>query len=108
MKKIYIASPYRVGDVGQNVRAQMEVFDLLVGKEYVPFAPLLFHFQHISFPLPEEVWLELDFEWVKACDGLLRLPGESKGADMEVEVAKAAGIPVFTTIKEIDKYFQIK
>jgi hypothetical protein len=106
MKKIYIASPYRVGDVGQNVRAQMEVFDLLVTMGYVPFAPLLFHFQHIVFPLPEEVWLELDFEWVRACDAVLRLPGESRGADMEVEVAKVANIPVFTSIQDLEFYFK--
>jgi hypothetical protein len=84
----------------------MEAFDLLVGKGYVPFAPLLFHFQHITFPLPEEVWLELDFEWVRACDGVLRLPGESKGADMEVEVAKTANIPVFTKVEDIETYFK--
>jgi hypothetical protein len=106
MKKIYIASPYRIGDVGQNVRAQMEVFDLLVTMGHVPFAPLLFHFQHIVFPLPEAVWLELDFEWVRACDAVLRLPGESRGADMEVEVAKVANIPVFTSIQDLEFYFK--
>jgi hypothetical protein len=45
--------------------------------------------------------MELDNEWVLRCDALLRLPGESQGADAEVELAKKHGIPVFYSIEEL-------
>jgi len=30
------------------------------------------------------------------CDAIYRIPGESKGADLEVEYAKEHGIPIIT------------
>ena len=38
------------------------------------------------------------------CDAVLRLPGESKGADNEVRVAKANKIPVFYSIDALTQY----
>lgn len=35
------------------------------------------------------------------CDAVLRLPGESKGADNDVRIAKTRGIPVYSDIKDI-------
>ena len=46
-------------------------------------------------PRPYEDWIKLDLEWIKACDYLLRLSGESKGADQEVEFALDNGLSVF-------------
>jgi hypothetical protein len=43
----------------------------------------------------------LDKEWVLRCDCLLRLPGESPGADEEVELAVKNNIPVFYSIDEL-------
>lgn len=40
-------------------------------------------------------WLGIDLAWVDVCDCLVRLPGESKGADMEVARAMERGVPVF-------------
>lgn len=48
-----------------------------------------------------EAYLESDFAWIAVCAALLRLPGESKGADMEVAEAKRLGIPVFDSIKAL-------
>jgi hypothetical protein len=52
------------------------------------------------FPHDYELWLEIDFAWVKKCDALIRLPGESSGADREVELARSLGIPVYFSIQE--------
>jgi hypothetical protein len=49
-------------------------------------------------------WLDMDFSWIKVSDIVLRLPGESKGADMEVEYAERIGVPVVTSIAEIREY----
>jgi hypothetical protein len=50
-------------------------------------------------------------EWVTNClpivervDAVLRLPGESTGADMETEHARKFGIPVFETVEGIEKW----
>ena len=52
-------------------------------------------------PKTHEQWLELDLELVRRCDALLRIAGESKGADQEVEFARANGIPVFYRIVDL-------
>lgn len=43
----------------------------------------------------------MDLEWMDHMDAVLRLPGESAGADMEVAHAKALGLPVFYSIDDI-------
>ena len=35
------------------------------------------------------------------CDAVLRLPGESRDADQDVEIARGSGSPVFTSREEI-------
>jgi hypothetical protein len=42
-----------------------------------------------------EHWLAWDFQWLSVCDALVRLPGESKGADREVAFCAERGVPVF-------------
>ena len=103
MIKVYIASPYTIGDVAVNVKAQIDCADELIKMGYAPFVPLLSHFQHMAHPQPYQKWVQLDLEWVKACDCVLRLQGESKGADGEVEFAKSLGIPVYYSIDELHK-----
>jgi hypothetical protein len=100
--KVYIASPY-TGNEKAGVHAQMIAFDDLMNHGYTPFAPLLSHFQHQAFPRTYDEWIEYDLQWVRACDCVLRLEGESKGADMEVAFAKKHGIPVYYSIEELIK-----
>lgn len=101
---VYIASPYSIGDKLTNVRASLEVANTLMGKGFVPYAPLLNHFQDEIFPRPEKDWLEFDIHWLCKCDALLRLPGESKGADEEVRSANKVGTPIFYSIEELVKW----
>jgi len=79
MIKIYIASPYTIGDIAVNVKVQMDIADELMNLGFAPFVPLYSHFQHIAHPRPYEDWIRVDREWVRVCDCVLRLPGESKG-----------------------------
>jgi len=103
MITVYIASPYTKGDTVLNVRESLLAADKLVDLGYAPYCPLLSHFWHYLSPKPYEVWTKLDLEWVLRCDCLLRLPGESSGADAEVAAAKALGIPVFYCIEDLVK-----
>ncbi len=101
--KVYIASPYTKGDVAQNIRRQIDVADELMNLGFSPFLPVLSHFQHIVCPRPYEEWMDNDLEWVLACDALLRLSGDSPGADREVLFAKKNHIPVFESLFELQE-----
>lgn len=101
MITVYIASPYTTGDQILNVRRSLDVAAALIEVGLAPYCPLLSHFHHFLYPLPYDKWTELDLEWVRRCDALLRLTGESKGADREVEEAIACGIPVYYSIHSL-------
>lgn len=103
--KVYIASPYTLGDVAVNVKTQIDMVDMLMDKGFVPFAPLYSHFQHMVHPRPYQDWINIDLVWVLVCDCLLRLKGESSGADGEVELAKKNNIPVFYSLEELCDYY---
>jgi hypothetical protein len=99
--KVYIASPYTKGDVAVNVKRQLDMADDLMTLGYAPFAPLYSHFQHMAHPRPYGDWIAIDLEWVPACDVILRLDGESSGADGEVAFARERGIPVVFSVAEL-------
>lgn len=104
-KRIYIASPYTIGSMAMNVERHMRAAAQLMEIGFAPFAPLLSHFQDIYHPMPYETWMEVDLIWLAQCDAVLRLPGESKGADLEVAEAKRLGIPVFYQLTQIVEHF---
>jgi len=101
MLVVYIASPYTKGDVAVNVKVQFDTADYLMDNDICPIVPLFTHFQHLHKPRNYEDWMKIDEEKVKRCDALLRLPGESSGADREVELAKSLNIPVFFSVLEL-------
>jgi hypothetical protein len=104
--RIYVAGPYSEGDVAVNVRNAYTAASELADLGFAPFVPHATHFWHMLFPRPYEFWLDLDNQFLPFCEGLLRLPGESSGADKEVELATHLGIPVFTEIRQIDAHFR--
>jgi len=111
MITVYIASPYTKGDVAVNVKAQLDCVNELMDLGFAPFAPLYSHFQHMAHPRPYEDWIKVDLEWVLRCDFVLRLQGESSGADGEVAHAINNKKEVFFSIndlKEHCKYYGIK
>lgn len=105
MIKVYIASPYTLGDVAVNVKRQMDTADELIGAGFAPFVPLYSHFQHMAHPRPYAEWVRLDYEWLQVCDCVLRLDGESRGADDEVKLAEKLGLPIFHTIAQVMDYY---
>ena len=93
--KIYIASPYTIGDKQKNVAKQIEVANILLSLGHYPFWPLSCHYLHEAKNRDYETWMRYDLEWLKVCDCLLRLPGESKGADIEEQFARENQIPIY-------------
>jgi hypothetical protein len=41
---------------------------------------------------------------LERCDAVLRIPGESKGADEDVRIAKSKGLPVYYSLNEVPRF----
>lgn len=100
--KVYISGPLTSsGDPYDNIRGACDVARALILLGFSPFVP------HLSYHIdPDECfthdeWMEVDLPWLEPADAVLRLPGESKGADIEVAFAEKKGIPVFETIEKL-------
>jgi hypothetical protein len=106
-EKIYVAGPYTKGDVAENVHNAIKAANQLADLGFAPFVPHLTHFWHLVMQRPYEFWLELDNQFLPHCDALLRIPGESSGADEECSLAQTLGIPVFQDIALLDRFFAI-
>lgn len=96
MLRIYVAGPYTKGDVAVNVTTAVRAADSVLRAGHIPFVPHLTHFWHLLEPHDYETWLAYDFEWLRQCDAMIRLPGESVGADREETEARRLGMPVLT------------
>ncbi len=101
MKKIFIAGPYTLGDVAQNVKIAMDMANQLIDLGFAPYCPHLTHFLHMNHFQPYEKWLELDLVYLAFCDAIIRLPGASNGADGEVRRGVELKIPVFYDLQSL-------
>ena len=52
-------------------------------------------------PLAERVMYPTAQRLLQRCDGVLRLPGDSTGADQDVAIARERGIPVWFRIEDV-------
>lgn len=98
---VYIAGPYTKGDVAVNVWKAIQTANRLLGIGYTPYIPHLTHFWHIITPKHYQEWLNYDTIMLRRCDCVLRIPGESDGADKEVALAKSLGMTVYYDIKDM-------
>lgn len=98
--RAYVAGPYSKGDKEANARRAIEAADRLLSAGFVPFIPHLTHFWEQQSPKEYETWLAYDLQWLACCEYLVRLSGESRGADLEEAYAREHGIPVFYGLEE--------
>lgn len=102
--RVYIAGPLSgSGDREANVRKAVEAGKACIKHGLAPLIPHLTHYVDPDDSLTHQVWLDVDLPWVSVADAVLRLPGESKGADMEVERATEVGVPVFFSMHDLLK-----
>ena len=99
--KVYIASPYTKGNRLLNVLKQVDTANELMDLGFAPYAPLMNHYWEQRQHRQTAEWLSLDVEWLRVCHAILRLPGESAGADFEVKVARGMQIPVFYSVADL-------
>lgn len=100
--KCYISGPLTSsGDPQANLQTAIEAHRELMQAGFAPLCPHLTLHVDPHAELPHDDWMAVDIPWVLESDCLLRLPGESKGADIEVCVATEAKIPVYHSISEL-------
>ncbi len=105
---VYISSPYTIGNKDLNVLRQIDMHSELMDLGFIPFTPLLVHYVDAYHGRSYESWMDYDLKWIEKCTCVLRLPGESKGADIEVARAKELGIPVFYSVEELIKNYEAR
>jgi len=98
-KLIYIAGPYEGGDTIINVRNAIDMAMKLNDNGHACIVPHLNHFVHMLYPRPRSYWMGLCRNIVPYCDTLLRLVGDSPGADEETELAEECGMEVIEELK---------
>jgi hypothetical protein len=114
--RVYIAGPISKGDLAHNLNQATAAFVALAKAGIAPLCPHWSAFSSPCSPIPgtnavaavgtvhgndrmsHADWMAVDLPWVEVADAVLRLPGESSGADREVAHAEARGIPVFTDL----------
>lgn len=98
---VYVAGPLTKGNWNDNIRTACQMADELMAYGFWPYVPHLSALWDLVSPHGYEDWMMLDFAWLKKCDAVFRIPGESAGADREVKLAEELGIPVFTSVAAI-------
>jgi hypothetical protein len=105
--RIYISGPLTSsGDVFENLGAAVNAARALIAAGFAPFCPHLSYYLDEAEEIPHRVWMEIDLAWLEVADAVLRLPGESVGADIEVRRAEALGIPVFRSVVDLGWHFR--
>lgn len=104
--RVYVAGPYTLGDSIEHCRNAFVVADVLRGLGYVPFVPHWMALATLTAPMTYEQAMAMCFAWLEVCNALLRLPGESSGADREMALAGEIGIPVFYSIEALRSHFE--
>ncbi|WP_125778028.1 DUF4406 domain-containing protein [Antribacter gilvus] len=112
---ILIAGPYQSGTDGDpaamaaNLRRLEEAAWPIFERGHVPMIgewvalPVLSSMgaSGPSDPRAEAVMYPTAERLLAHCDAVLRLPGESRGADNDVAIARERGLPVYTSVDEI-------
>lgn len=92
---IYIAGPYTKPDPVENVRNAIGWGEEIENHGCAVFIPHLSMLWHLVSPQDIDRWYARDLDIIDHCTALFRFPGESVGADREVEHAIKLGLPVF-------------
>lgn len=117
-KMILIAGPYRSGTgddpekMARNLRQLESVSYAIFRAGHIPMIG-----EWVALPVwnnagggeigdarYQEIFHPVAHRLLARCDGVLRLPGASQGADEDVRIATERGIPVYRSLEEIPGY----
>jgi len=103
----YVAGPYSLGDPVENTNRAIRVGDHLESLGFVPIIPHLSLLWHMVVPHSAQFWYDITAEWLKRCDLVYRLNGNSKGADEEVALARQLGVIVIYEDESDDELLKL-
>ena len=112
---ILIAGPYRSGTsddpglMSRNLQLLQEAAWPIFAAGHLPMIgewvalPVLFSAGASGplDPMAEQVMYPTAERLLHHCTAVLRLPGESKGADQDVAIAEARGLPVYYRLQDV-------
>lgn len=98
--RVYLAGPMAHGNRMVNIHNALRLGQQMVHDGFAPYVPQLDAYMMWG-PDDYENLLDWDFAWVQVSDALFRMPGKSAGADREVAMAEAFGVPVFTDYDDL-------
>ena len=101
--KVYLSGPISQGDRNVNFFMAASMEAMLMRKGYAPLNPMRSMVMPHAWDadLTHDEWIAADLPWVECADAVLRLPGASKGADMECDHAELHGVPVFFNVETL-------
>lgn len=95
---VYVAGPMTLGVRQDNLNAAMEAGSALLRLGWTPIMPQLSYDFVDKYKFTWEQMLAADFCIILNCVAIIRLPGESKGADAEEEFTRSLGKPVYYSV----------
>lgn len=97
---VYISGPISLGNRNLNYFHACEAERQLMLSGFAPINPIRSMVLPFAWDsdMPHDLWLEVDLPIIERVDAVLRIPGESVGADREVGHALTLGIPVYYDI----------
>lgn len=101
---VYVSGPM-FGAMATNVSKACIVAGQLLDLGYAVELPHTSVVFEMISPHTAEEWLNHDFEKMRHCDAMLRLPGNSEGADLEEQWAKVIKLPVYHSIETLQAGF---
>ena len=95
-KWVYVAGPVSKGNWMHNLRDALDAGEELISAGFLPIIPHTLMLIELVHPHNYKVMLyRLTLPMIARSDYVLRIPGESYGADIEDKFAKSRGIPVY-------------
>jgi hypothetical protein len=92
---LYVAGPYRKPDPVANTHAVCRVaMQIYERTRWCPVVPHLSLLWHAVTPRVDDFWLDYDLHLMRKCDAVVRLPGDSPGADAEIVEAERLGMMI--------------
>lgn len=100
---MYISGPITAGSRNHNFHQACEAHQALMLAGFAPLNPMATMTLPFSWEshMKHWLWLECDLPWVEVADAVLRLPGDSDGADAELLHAAKYGVPIFYSVQEL-------
>ena len=101
---IYVAGPYSKPDPIQNTHNTLQIADKILKLGGTPIIPHLSLLWHLYSPKEYVFWLEYNMEFLRKCQAVFRIQGESYGANEEEKVAHEIGIPIFYNLYDLTRW----